>query len=189
MNLDDFVKKAVSDVRNKRNTGKKGRVARKSLREGEEALAQTKKLIRETALACQNRTWKATRLIARRYIEECRCCHIATQDCTVIYLEQVHNKLGRMERRLDEIQVYSFPNLPRELEIYKNGDFICARCFTTYEHIDKKFEFKEPVPEVNKPLSKWEQEYKVFSDKWDKRERQKAWNAILPKFLLLEYKK
>lgn len=187
MNLDDFISKAVSDVRNAKTTGKKGRKARKNIRKGQAELDEIKRQIRETALACEERAWKKTRLIVRRYEATCKYCHEQHQSCTVIYLEQKHAKLGTIQRRLDEIQLYSFPNLPREYELIEEGDFICGHCFTSYEHKPTFFKYTEPYPMLRKPLTKWEQEYKVFSENYDRNEIKKIWKKLLPKTLLLEY--
>ncbi len=187
ISLDNFIKKAVSDVRNAKKTGKKGRQARKNIRAGEATLQKTKELIRATAIACEQRAWKETRLIVRKYESTCSCCHEAKQSCTVVYLEQKHKSLGTIQRRLDEIQIYSFPHLPRETETVSNKPFICETCFISYEHIPTKFKHAEPHPRVRESLTKWEREYRNFSENYDRVEIRKVWNKILPNTLLLEH--
>ena len=188
ISLENFIKKAVADVRNAKKTGKKGRQARKNIKAGEATLQKTKELIRATAIACEQRAWKETRLIVRKYESTCSCCQAAKQSCTVIYLEQRHHKLGTIQRRLDEIQIYSFPHLPREKETVTNKPFICESCFLLYEHTAPQFKHAEPHPRVREPLSKWEAEYRNFSENYDRVEIRKLLDSYQPSQLLLEHK-
>lgn len=187
LDLDAFINKAVSQVRDSKKTGKKGRSARKNLKQGEAELAKIKQTIRDTALACKQRAWKDIKLTVRRYETTCSCCG-SIEDCDVIYLERHHKKAGILIQRLDEVQVYSFPSLPRTLELHDGGKNVCGSCFTNYTPEPIWAGYSEPHPREFERLTAWQEKYKIFSEEYDRRESWKEWKeTYLPKTLLLEH--
>ena len=186
MNIDDFINKAIGQVRDAKKTGKKGRTARKEIRKGEAKLAAVKLLIKETARACAANAWKDRRLVVRRYVSTCSGCGTA-QSCDSIYLEQHHKKAGMMLRRLDEVQLYSFPDIPRELEIHEAPQHICGGCFLHYVPEPIQPGYSEPHPRDFESLTKWQEEYAIFSANYDRRESWAWFQTQFPPTLLLEH--
>ena len=187
MNIDDFVNKAVSQVRLAKTTGKKANQARKELKASEALLAQTKQTIRDVAVACEKRAWRETKLVMMRFERHCKSCGQTSSCIDAVYLEKTHKKCGMIRTRLDEVQVSSYPSLPRTIEYHEKESCLCAACFLSYSHnqIDLPFE-TSPSPLKAKIPSKWDMEYANFSLDFDKKFQAKLMSKWMPTFPLLE---
>lgn len=196
IDLDAFVNKAISDVRNAKATGKKGRMARKSLGAGQKFLTETEQKlekmkldIKEYAKACESKQWKPTRLILYIFTAKCKCCGRETHaHPEAIYLETTHKTLGTIQRRQDEIQINSYPGLPREIYEKPVESFICIDCFASWDFKQTAFDFMEDKPisiNCRPTYPKSKELYAKLSDQYNKQERMKCLRRYLPKTLLL----
>jgi len=131
--LDNFINKAVSDVKKSKQAGKAGRKARRALQSDEEKLEQCKADIRAIAKACERKEWKEARLVMWVFRSRCTCCGEVSQVYPeAIYLEKHHRRLGKIMTRLDVVDRTSYAHLPREF-VEKDGEsFLCVDCFTEF---------------------------------------------------------
>lgn len=187
-NLDIFINKAISEVRDSRKKGKAGRNARKSINQSQSKLDEMKAEIQRIARACEKSAWKNTRLLLVKTVCKCKNCGEESPACTeAIYLEQVHKKLGKVQKLLEEIQVDSYPELPREIEERNGTPYLCADCFISYTPNQHEFIFSNPLDQIDHlRYFRKTKRYKLFQEesaRWTKM----CWDKLLPKYPLLTH--